>query len=127
MEIVIIEDLVASYRTGWVRIAKTSDSESLRIGDVLRRRGNGQGSEELKVEAISEGRVLLLRGHGPTPVDVHFHGSVFTVLDTARVAAHVVAIPTDQALAAQTLADRRRANLAIARQRKAEKRQGAAV
>jgi hypothetical protein len=144
MEIVIIEDLVASYRTGWVRIARTSDAERLRINDVLRKRGNGQGSEELEVEAISEGRVFLKRGHGPSPVDVHFHGTVFTVISaegsamTAPLTHSGFAPPTSSiddpisqqvlaSLPTPSLADRRRANLAIARAAKAAKKQGVAV
>ena len=67
MEVVILNDVMASYASTWLRIATTQGTDTLRIGDVFREAGSGEGAEEMKVEAfeispIAGGsRMLVLR------------------------------------------------------------------
>ena len=70
----MLQDVMASYASTWLRIATTQGTDTIRVGDVFRESGSGEGVEEMKVEAfeispIAGGsRLLLLRCfHGTKP------------------------------------------------------------
>ena len=37
VEVVVLQDVMSSYASTWLRIAKTQGTETIRVGDVIRR------------------------------------------------------------------------------------------
>lgn len=79
MEIVILDDMVATFNTTWVRLANTAGHEAIRPGDEFQENG---ALEEFSVEATSfspvpgASRIRLLRAHHSTKAEVHKAGAV---------------------------------------------------
>lgn len=79
MEVVILDDMVATFNTTWVRIANTTGAEQIKVGDEFQEAG---ALEEFKVEATSfspvpgASRLRLLRAHHSTKAEVHKAGGV---------------------------------------------------
>lgn len=82
MEIVILDDMVATFNTTWVRLANTAGHDQIKPGDEFKENG---ALEEFSVEATSfspvpgASRIRLLRAHHSTKAEVHKSGAVLSM------------------------------------------------
>lgn len=83
MELVILQDVVASFSSNWLRVANTAGLNSVQIKDRFREQGFGEGAEELEVEGIDispvggASRIFFRRAANNTQAEVHKLGCVF--------------------------------------------------
>jgi len=91
VEIVLLDDLVASHNTVWVRLANTTGHDQIKPGDEFKEVG---ALEEFSIEATSfspvpgASRLRLLRAHHSTKPEVHKAGAVLArTNDTSTVGA----------------------------------------
>lgn len=89
MEIVILDDMVATFNTTWVRLANTAGHEAIKPGDEFQENG---ALEKFSVEATSfspvpgASRIRLLRAHHSTKAEVHKAGAVLSKTnDTSQI------------------------------------------
>lgn len=94
MEIVILDDMVATFNTTWVRLANTAGHEAIKPGDEFQENG---ALEEFSVEATSfspvpgASRIRLLRAHHSTKAEVHKAGAVLSKTNFPAMGASIVA------------------------------------
>src|SRR5207247_3028283 len=88
LEVVILNEVMASYASTWLRIATTQGTETLKVGDVFRESGAGDGAEEMKVESfdispIAGGsKMLVVRCHHVTKPQTYRLGAVLRRLES---------------------------------------------
>lgn len=94
MEIVILDDMVATFNTTWARVANTSGHEQIKPGDEFKENG---ALEEFSVEATSfspvpgASRIRLLRAHHSTKPEVHKAGAVLSKTNFPAMGMSIVA------------------------------------
>ena len=99
---VVLQDVMSSYASTWLRIAKTQGTETIRVGDVFREVGFGEGAEEMKVEAFEispipgGSRLLLLRAYHSTPPQSYRTGAVLRRLEPEPMAVSKPGRKSDQ-------------------------------
>jgi hypothetical protein len=100
MELVVLENVVASYATLWLRVANTEGYDKVRVGDEFKPAG---ALEILGVENVDPSpvagasRIRFRRGEHATPVEIHRMGSVLTrTLSIAEANQAVTAVKTRQ-------------------------------
>ena len=80
MELVVLENVVASYATLWLRVANTEGYDKVRVGDEFKPAG---ALEILGVENVDPSpvagasRIRFRRGEHATPIEAHRLGTVF--------------------------------------------------
>lgn len=89
LEVVLLQDVMASFATNWHRIATTEGVDTIKIGDVFREKGAGPGAEEIKVEALDlspipgGSRLLINRSHNRVSPQSYRLGAVLQRVETA--------------------------------------------
>lgn len=82
LEIVLLQDVLSSYASNWLRMATTTGADTIKQGDVFRERGFGEGAEELLVDALDispipgGSRILFRRCHHSTKPQSYRMGAV---------------------------------------------------
>lgn len=82
-EIVALQDMVATYSSGWLKIANTQGHDHIQIKDRFREQGFGDGAEELEVEGVDfspiggASRIFVRRAANNTKAETHKLGCVF--------------------------------------------------
>lgn len=82
IEVVLLQDVMATFASNWYRIANTDGVEDIRIGDVFREKGSGEGAEEIRVEAVDisavagSSRLLVNRAHNRVAPQSYRMGAV---------------------------------------------------
>jgi hypothetical protein len=82
MELILLNDVVASYGSLWLRVANSRDLPQVKIHDRFREQGFGEGAEELEVEGIDlspvsgASRIFVRRAANNTKAEVHRLGAV---------------------------------------------------
>lgn len=90
-ELVLLQDVVASYGSLWVRIANTQGHDQIKMHDRFREQGFGEGAEELEIEGVDfspvsgASRVFVRRAANNTRAEVHRMGAVMQRVATERV------------------------------------------
>lgn len=82
MEIVILDNMVATYAGNWVRVANTAGYDRIQIHDRFREQGFGEGAEEIEVEGVDfspiggASRLFVRRAANNTKAEIHKSGVV---------------------------------------------------
>lgn len=85
MEVVLLDDMIATFNTTWARIANTTGADQIKVGDEFQEVG---ALEQFQVEAVSPSpvpgasRLRLLRAHHSTRPEVHKAGAVLRSTST---------------------------------------------
>jgi hypothetical protein len=86
MELVLLQDVVASYGSLWIRVANTQGHEGIQMHDRFREKGFGEGAEELEIEGVDispvsgASRIFFRRAANNTRAEVHRLGAVMQLV-----------------------------------------------
>lgn len=108
MEIVILDNMVATYAGNWVRIANAQGYDRIQIHDRFREQGFGEGAEEIEVEGVDfspiggASRLFVRRAANNTKAEIHKSGVVMLQTNVEREA-NVAAVMEVQAAGANPI------------------------